>query len=594
MTLKSSSRIVHLLSWDLFFIFESSKMLYCTCPKVWFIHHLVCSLENIISGSPCKVFRVTWSKKRIVKSRRRIWRSELNRKIIGMRMGSNRKRIERQRNRDTIASRKRTAHQAVMKLTINGRITILPPGVQHCRIPYVSLAALRICCLMDYEFNLIALPPYDEFNLITLPPYDELNLIALPPYDEFNLITLHPNDEFNLITLYPCDEFNLITLHPYDELILITLHPYDEFNLITLHPYDELILITLHPYDELILITLHTYDEFNLITLHPYDEFNLITLHPYDELILITLHPYDKLDLLTPPLSDKLVLLNSLHISSSIEPVKMAYTCYEATNDSGNDNPIIIMHGLLAVQPIARVTIQPPIMLLSVRKNVFQVIAVDARNHGDSPHTPELSYKHMASDVRLLINELQIRQASLIGHSMGGRVMMYFALTYPDIIDKLVVVDISPVRVSPGLTVMPEYFAAMKSVNLDINTSLSVVRKKANHQLSKYISDEGVRQFFLTNLVEGEKGHYKWRINLDSISNNFGQIANFPSFGNTFDKPTIFIGGANSDYIKPEDQPAIECLFTFSRFEYIDGASHWVHADKPHEFVLLVTNFLKE
>nr|CAD7393726.1 unnamed protein product [Timema cristinae] len=249
---------------------------------------------------------------------------------------------------------------------------------------------------------------------------------------------------------------------------------------------------------------------------------------------------------------------------------------------------------LPAVQPIARVTIQPPIMFLSVRKNVFQVIAVDARNHGDSPHTPELSYKHMASDVRLLINDLQIRQASLIGHSMGGRVMMYFALTYPDIIDKLVVVDISPVRVSPALTVMPEYFAGMKSVNLNINTSLSVVRKKANHQLSKYISDEGVRQFFLTNLVEGEKGHYKWRINLDSISNNFGQIANFPSFGNTFDKPTIFIGGANSDYIKPEDQPAIECLFTFSRFEYIDGASHWVHADKPHEFVLLVTNFLKE
>ncbi|CAG2062340.1 unnamed protein product, partial [Timema podura] len=178
-----------------------------------------------------------------------------------------------------------------------------------------------------------------------------------------------------------------------------------------------------------------------------------------------------------------MVNLSVVVFACIIEPVKMAYTCYEATNDSGNDNPIIIMHGLLGSKGNWN-TVSKNICAQTNRR----VIAVDARNHGDSPHTPELSYKHMASDVRLLINDLQIRQASLIGHSMGGRVMMYFALTYPDIIDKLVVVDISPVRASPALTVMPEYFAAMKSVNLDINTSLSVVRKKANHQLSKYIS----------------------------------------------------------------------------------------------------------
>lgn len=280
----------------------------------------------------------------------------------------------------------------------------------------------------------------------------------------------------------------------------------------------------------------------------------------------------------------------SIKIGNSIEPVKMAYTSYESTKPSfiSTDCPVIIMHGLLGSK--ANWNAISKILHSNTKR---KVLAVDARNHGDSPHTTELTYNHLVEDLRALMIDLSIERATFIGHSMGGRAVMLMALRYPELVEKLVVVDISPVAVSPGLSIMPKYFEAMMSVKLVKNIPLSKARRMADEQLAKYVLDSGTRQFFLTNLVEAEGGHYKWRVNLDSIIHNFNNIATFPTVGTSCSVPTLFIVGANSDYVRCEDHEEIKRLFPAVKFVTISGAGHWVHADKPNELLLVTKEFIQ-
>ncbi|PNF41951.1 hypothetical protein B7P43_G14635 [Cryptotermes secundus] len=189
--------------------------------------------------------------------------------------------------------------------------------------------------------------------------------------------------------------------------------------------------------------------------------------------------------------------------------------------------------------------------------------------------------------------DLAIERATLIGHSMGGRAMMLMAHRYPELVEKLVVVDISPVAVSPGLFTMPKYFEAMMSVKLVKNIPLSKVRRMADEQLAKSVLDSGTRQFLLTNLVEAEGGHYKWRVNLDSITRNFNNIATFPTVGTSCSVPTLFIVGANSDYVRSDVHEEIKRIFPAAKFVTIPGAGHWVHADKPNELLLVIKEFIQ-
>ncbi|KAJ9600716.1 hypothetical protein L9F63_026147 [Diploptera punctata] len=274
---------------------------------------------------------------------------------------------------------------------------------------------------------------------------------------------------------------------------------------------------------------------------------------------------------------------DSIKIGDSIQPVKLAYSSYESTKPSSNhlEWPVIIMHGLLGSK--ANWNSMSKMLHNKTNRKIF---AVDARNHGDSPHTEELSYNHLAEDLRALMNDLAIKRATFIGHSMGGRAVMLLGLRYPELVEKLIVVDISPVNVSANLSTMPKYFEAMKSVKIDENIPLSKARKIADEQLAKHIS------FLLTNLVEAEGGSYKWRINLDSIARNFSNIANFPSAGTTCPVPTLFIAGANSDYIRVEDHNRIKEIFPAAVFVTIPGAGHWVHADKPNEVLEVLEKFI--
>ncbi|XP_021913605.1 protein ABHD11-like isoform X2 [Zootermopsis nevadensis] len=217
---------------------------------------------------------------------------------------------------------------------------------------------------------------------------------------------------------------------------------------------------------------------------------------------------------------------------NSVQPVKMAYTSYESTKPSPMSTgcPVIIMHGLL----------------------------------GSKGNWNAMS--------KML-------------HSKTNR--------KPELVEKLVIVDISPVTISSNLSTMPRYFEAMMSVQIDDNVPLSKARKVADEQLAKYVLDSGTRQFLLTNLVEAERGHFKWRINLDSIIHNFNNIAAFSHIGMSCPVPTLFIAGANSDYIRSEDHDEIKRLFPAAEFETVPGAGHWVHADKPNELLGIIKEFIQ-
>ncbi|XP_071447964.1 sn-1-specific diacylglycerol lipase ABHD11-like isoform X1 [Hetaerina americana] len=277
-----------------------------------------------------------------------------------------------------------------------------------------------------------------------------------------------------------------------------------------------------------------------------------------------------------------------------VTPVKMAYTSHESTKGPAEANslPIIIMHGLLGSRN-NWVSLSKALHNLTLRK----IITVDARNHGDSPHNSEMSYHHLAEDVRALMENLNIPKASLIGHSMGGRAMMLAALKYPTLVENLVVVDISPVGNSPSLNVMKSYFEAMKNIKLEHNIPLSAARKAVDEQLRSTIKEQMLRLFLATNLVE-DNGSFRWRVNLEAISENFfSNIAIFPISAPpsiSYKGPTLFVCGEKSDYVRAEDHSQIKEYFPNAVFKYIPDAGHWVHADKPHEFLDIVFQFIQE
>lgn len=277
----------------------------------------------------------------------------------------------------------------------------------------------------------------------------------------------------------------------------------------------------------------------------------------------------------------------------STAPVKLAYISYESVKENERnqnaEQPIVIMHGLFGSKSNWN-TLSKTIH----RKTKRKVIVVDARNHGDSPHTSNMSYENMAEDVIQLLNDLGFERAILVGHSMGGSAMMYTALNFPQRVEKLAVVDMSPIKTSPSLLQIKKIFEVMSLATADGSPTLSKARKIVDQQLEQSIKSSALRQFLIANLVEVDSGKYKWRVNLPVLEQAFStQIAVFPKVDSRiYANPTLFIGGANSDYIRVEDHDAIKKLFPLAEFHYIDGANHWVHADKPIEFVDLLTNFI--
>ncbi|CAO1352826.1 unnamed protein product [Diamesa hyperborea] len=273
----------------------------------------------------------------------------------------------------------------------------------------------------------------------------------------------------------------------------------------------------------------------------------------------------------------------------SSNSVPLAFTNYE--NKSSESPPLIIMHGLFGSKSNWNSLCKALVLKANPTR---KIISIDARNHGDSPHSSLHSYPAMSDDIARFLSDNQIEKASILGHSMGGRAIMYFALNYPHLVEKAIVVDISPVSpIGTTQTDIPLFLKAMRAIEIPPKHTIHQGRKVCDDKLSVIIKEKSLRDFLITNLAKTENGDFRWRINLESLENNFDEhIAKFPDCtGKQFQGPTLFIGGSKSDYLKPEDKPKIDKLFPNSELVYLN-AGHWVHAEQPEEFLKLVLNFV--
>jgi pimeloyl-ACP methyl ester carboxylesterase len=252
-----------------------------------------------------------------------------------------------------------------------------------------------------------------------------------------------------------------------------------------------------------------------------------------------------------------------------------------AATEYGDGPPVAILHGLFGSGRNWRTIAQQ----LAAR---HRVLALDLRNHGASPWADRMSYRDMVEDLRLSLRERGMARASLLGHSMGGKVAMLAALFYPDEVDHLIVVDIAPVPNPPTLL---GYIRAMRAVDLHRATR----RSEVDAQLSGAIPDAVERAFLLQNLVL-EQGSARWRLNLEAIEREFPEILGFPSLPSqtAYHGPTLFVGGANSDYIRTSHKPTIRRLFPRAGIVRIKSAGHWVHAEQPQMFLETIAPFLSE
>lgn len=221
----------------------------------------------------------------------------------------------------------------------------------------------------------------------------------------------------------------------------------------------------------------------------------------------------------------------------------------------------------------------------------YRVFALDMRNHGASPHSDQMSYPAMAQDVKRFMDQQGIDKALVLGHSMGGKVAMQLALSWPERVQKLVVADISPVYYGgDGKGEHDDIFSGLNAIDLEAIES----RKDADTQLAKWEPDEIVRQFLLSNLVRAEGGGFAWRINLESLQDNYDALRDAPEGERQYQGPVIFIRGDESRYVQSRHKEDILVRFPAAEVKTIMQAGHWLHAEKPETFFRIVSGFLQD
>lgn len=216
----------------------------------------------------------------------------------------------------------------------------------------------------------------------------------------------------------------------------------------------------------------------------------------------------------------------------------------------------------------------------------FTVHLLDARNHGRSFHSAEMSHELMAEDLLNYIEAQKIDSVDLIGHSLGGKAAMYFALEHPTKLKHLLVADIAPKAYAPHHL---EIIKALK--NLDF--SQIERRSDADDQLKALIKNAAVRQFLLKSLNRKKNGTYELRFNLDALSKNYNELIGQNLPDKKFEGETLFLGGGNSSYIEKGDEILIHRYFPRAEIKQIQQAGHWLHAEKPDEFYEISMNFFK-
>ncbi|UJH93035.1 alpha/beta fold hydrolase [Antarcticibacterium sp. 1MA-6-2] len=245
----------------------------------------------------------------------------------------------------------------------------------------------------------------------------------------------------------------------------------------------------------------------------------------------------------------------------------------------GEGKPLVVLHGFLGMSDNWK-TIGS-----KFGGEGYEVHLLDQRNHGRSPHTEEMNYSVMAEDVVQYCKTRNLENIILLGHSMGGKVAMQVAGENPSLVEKLIVVDISPKYYSPHHQTILEGLTA-----LDNETITS--RGDAEDFLSDYIKDKGTRLFLLKNLYWKTKEKLALRLNLKVLKEKIEEVGKALQSGVKYDKPSLFIKGAKSDYITAEDEDLIRLHFPNAKIVTVAGAGHWVHAENMEEFYSKVMSFI--
>ncbi len=244
---------------------------------------------------------------------------------------------------------------------------------------------------------------------------------------------------------------------------------------------------------------------------------------------------------------------------------------------SGQGQPLIILHGLFGSS-------DNWFTLSKQFAKDYTVYVVDQRNHGQSPHSEVMNYGALAEDLQLFVKENAISDPDIIGHSMGGKAAMNFAVKYPDMLRKLVVVDIVPKS-------YPVHHDAILEGLHNIPLATLKNRSKADTLLSKFVPEPAVRQFLLKNLSRDADGRFEWKLNLSAIDQNIEAMGSGMIFSGKHDGPALFIRGEKSNYYEPGDEDRIKVIFPNAEFVTLN-TGHWVQAEDPEGFARAVINFL--
>jgi len=252
-----------------------------------------------------------------------------------------------------------------------------------------------------------------------------------------------------------------------------------------------------------------------------------------------------------------------------------------ACESVGSGPPLVLLHGLFGSSSNWR-------SIARALASTHTVHSVDLRNHGASPWADSMDYAEMAADVLQLIERLRLDRPTVLGHSMGGKTAMALALRHPARVGRLLIVDVAPVSYADTLTPFAE---AMRGADVIAAASRAEVQRR----LQQSVPDGGVVPFLMQNLVT-RNDHFDWRLNLLAISLSMPALCAFPSplLGMRFDGPVTVLCGERSDYVARHDGAVFAPMFSRVEIDVIAGAGHWVHVDRPAEFLARVRHALQQ
>lgn len=252
---------------------------------------------------------------------------------------------------------------------------------------------------------------------------------------------------------------------------------------------------------------------------------------------------------------------------------------HEYGKEDSGQKPLTVLHGLLG-------TLDNWHSINRRLSEHYRVFALDQRNHGQSPHSNEMNYAAMASDLGEFLDDRQVSITALIGHSMGGKTAMEYSLRHPSRVPALIVVDIAPRSYPPHHDYI---FDALLSLDLRSFES----RTDIDRALGQKIQNPATRQFVMKNLKRNEDNSFRWKVHLEALHKNIDELNREIVSETPYPGPTLFVKGSKSDYISEDDATAIRRLFPKAVVKTLD-TGHWVHAEEPDGFISVVMDFLRQ